>query len=76
MNTRHGPDLTGTGPTATPGWWAEPALPPAAAWPDSSLTRREPPSPGARFDPSVPHPARVYDYWLGVILSFCVGRAV
>ena len=21
--------------------------------------------PGSRFDPSVPHPARVYSYWLG-----------
>jgi hypothetical protein len=76
VNTRHGPDLTGTGPTATPGWWAEPALPPAAAWPDSSLTRREPPSPGARFDPSVPHPARVYDYWLGGKDHFPADRQV
>jgi hypothetical protein len=50
----------------SPGWWADPAQPPAvAAWPDWSLTLREPPSPGARFDPSVPHPARIYDYWLG-----------
>ena len=25
----------------------------------------QPTDPGHRFDPSVPHPARVYDYWLG-----------
>ena len=25
----------------------------------------QPTDPGPRFDPSVPHPARVYDYWLG-----------
>jgi hypothetical protein len=29
-----------------------------------------------RFDPSVAHPARVYNYWLRVILSFCVGRGL
>src|SRR5690349_22121155 len=53
-------------PIGTPGWWAEPSLPPGVAGlPDWSLTLREPPSPGARFDPSVPHPARVYNYWLG-----------
>ena len=31
---------------------------------------------GSRFDPGVAHPARVYNYWLGVILSFCVGRGL
>ena len=30
----------------------------------------------SRFDPDTPHPARVYNYWLGVILSFCVGRGL
>src|SRR5579863_7781804 len=61
----------------TPGWWAEPALPPAVAGlPDGSLTLREPPSPGARFDPSVPHPARVYDYWLGGKDHFPADRQV
>ena len=63
--------------TGTPGWWAEAALPPAAAGlPDWSLTLREPPSPGARFDPSVPHPARVYDYWLGGKDHFPADRQV
>jgi hypothetical protein len=77
VNTRQGPDLTGTGPAATPGWWAEPARPPAVAgWPDWSLSLREPPSPGARFDPSVPHPARVYDYWLGGKDHFPADRQV
>jgi hypothetical protein len=61
----------------TPGWWAEPALPPGVAGlPDWSLTLREPPSPGARFDPSVPHPARIYDYWLGGKDHFPADRQV
>ena len=64
-------------PIGTPGWWAEPALPPAVAGlPDGSLSLREPPSPGARFDPSVPHPARVYDYWLGGKDHFPADRQV
>jgi hypothetical protein len=32
--------------------------------------------PATTFDPRVAHPARVYAYWLGVILSFCVGRGL
>jgi hypothetical protein len=77
VNTRHGPGLTSTGPPGTPGWWAEPSQPPAVAGlPDWSLTLREPPSPGARFDPSVPHPARVYDYWLGGKDHFPADRQV
>jgi S-adenosyl methyltransferase len=64
-------------PIGTPGWWAEPSLPPAVAgWPDWSLSLGEPPSPGARFDPSVPHPARVYDYWLGGKDHFPADRQV
>jgi hypothetical protein len=27
------------------------------------------------FDPSVPHPARVYDYWLGGTNNFAADRA-
>jgi hypothetical protein len=62
----HSDHPTESGIIGTPGWWAEPSLPPGVAGlADWSLTLREPPSPGARFDPSVPHPARVYDYWLG-----------
>ncbi len=60
-----------------PRWWAEPSLPPGVAGlPDWSLTLREPPSPGPRFDPSVPHPARVYDYWLGGKDHFPADRQV
>jgi len=29
------------------------------------MSGHQPADPGARVDPSVPHPARVYDYWLG-----------
>ena len=29
------------------------------------ISGHQPADPGARFDPSVPHPARVYNYWLG-----------
>ncbi len=52
---------------ATPGWWDVPQPPLAGATGLSglSLTLHEPPGAGARFDPSVAHPARVYDYWLG-----------
>ena len=61
----------------TPGWWAESALPPGVAGlPNWSLSLREPLSPGARFDPSVPHPARVYDYWLGGKDHFPADRRV
>jgi len=77
VNTRHGPGLAGTGPSATPSWWAEPSRPQGVAGlQDWSLTLREPPSPGARFDPSVPHPARVYDYWLGGKDNFPADRRV
>ena len=55
--------------TRTPGWWGTPVQSPlaggAAGLSGLSLTLHEPPGAGARFDPSVPHPARVYDYWLG-----------
>jgi hypothetical protein len=32
--------------------------------------------PVSTFDPGVAHPARVYNYWLPIILSFCVGRGL
>jgi SAM-dependent methyltransferase len=52
--------------TTMPGWWDEPAPPAGPGGPPGwSLSLREPPPAGVRFDPSVPHPARVYDYWLG-----------
>src|SRR6266480_6663427 len=33
----------------------------APAW----ISGHQPADPGARLDPSVPHPARIYSYWLG-----------
>ena len=75
MNTRNGPDLASAQPATTPGWWDEPALPARAAGsPGWSLSLRE--APGVRFDPSVPNPARVYDYWLGGKDHFPADRAV
>jgi len=74
VNTRNGPDLASAQPTVTPGWWDEPSLPAEAGSPDWSLSLREPP--GVRFDPSVPHPARIYDYWLGGKDHFPADRTV
>jgi hypothetical protein len=66
MDTDDTPYGSGIAPS---GWWDVRELPPppcgAAGLSGLSLTLREPPGAGARFDPSVPHPARVYDYWLG-----------
>lgn len=36
-----------------------------ATHPQSWVSDLKPADPGPRFDPSVPHPARVYAYWLG-----------
>jgi hypothetical protein len=63
-------DHTLQGPgVAAPGWWdvrEHPPLPGGVAGLSGlSLTLHEPPGPGARFDPSVAHPARIYSYWLG-----------
>src|SRR5215831_16834322 len=73
-HTPHDPAL------AVPGWWdarEQPPLPHGAAGPSGlSLTLHEPPAPGVRFDPSVPNPARVYDYWLGGKDHFPADRAV
>jgi len=74
VTTRHGPDLASGRPAATPGWWDEPSPPADAGSPGWSLSLREPP--GVRFDPSVPHPARVYDYWLGCKDHFPADRKV
>jgi hypothetical protein len=41
-----------------------------------SLSLREPLAPGVPFDPSIPHPARVYDYWLGGKDHFPADRQV
>ncbi|HEV3295831.1 MAG TPA: SAM-dependent methyltransferase, partial [Streptosporangiaceae bacterium] len=62
-------DHTLQGPAISPpGWWDLREQPPppggAAGLSSLSLTLREP-GPGVRFDTSVAHPARVYDYWLG-----------
>ena len=35
------------------------------ARPQAWMSGLQPADPGPRFDPSVPHPARVYTYWLG-----------
>jgi len=40
-----------------------PLTPPAC--PPAWMSGLQPAEPGPRFDPSVPHPARVYAYWLG-----------
>ncbi len=63
---------------ATPGWWDVPQPPLAGATGLSglSLTLHEPPGAGARFDPSMAHPARVYDYWLGGKDHFPADRRV
>jgi hypothetical protein len=51
--------MTGTSP-------AEPALPLATDTPHPPDARGHGPNPaGARFNPEVPHPARVYNVWLG-----------
>jgi hypothetical protein len=64
--------------TATPAATSQDGTSAAAARPDRDaptlahpvgrpawMTGLKPAAPGARFDPSVPHPARVYAYWLG-----------
>ena len=65
MNTHDGPHPSRSMP-APPGLHGlrdEPWTPVGpAGLPAWSLTL---PQPQARFDPSIPHPARVYDYWLG-----------
>ena len=66
MDRDHTLDGHATAPPGMHGLRDEPWMPagPAglAGW---SLSLREPPAPGVPFDPSIPHPARVYDYWLG-----------
>ena len=69
MNTRNGPDLADLGMPAAPGLRGlrdEPWMPAGPAglsgW---SLSLREPAAPGVPFDPSIPHSARIYSYWLG-----------
>jgi SAM-dependent methyltransferase len=44
--------------------------------PQAWMAGVEPVNPGFRFDPSVPHPARIYSYWLGGKDHYAADREV
>jgi hypothetical protein len=65
MQARYGAaSQDATSPAASrPDLAASPSMRPAC--PSAWMSVPEPAASGPRFDPSVPHPARVYGYWLG-----------